>query len=117
MLAQRATLAALEAGRMAQETSALRAEFARKRRLMLDGLASMGIFPAAEPRGTFYVWASIAGLPSPLNDADAFFHACLGRKVMTVPGRSLMSGRTEPVRLRNHIVHGCVFPMALRMMW
>lgn len=98
MLAQRATLAALEAGRMAQETSALRAEFARKRRLMLDGLASMGIFPAAEPRGTFYVWASIAGLPSPLNDADAFFHACLGRKVMTVPGRffDVRPYRTRP---------------------
>ena len=83
MLAQRATLAALEESRVEQETTALRAEFALKRKIMLDGLAELGIRPAAEPRGTFYVWASIRDLPAPLNDADAFFHACLSRKDIT----------------------------------
>ena len=98
MLSQRATLAALEPSRVEQETTALRAEFAYKRKLMLDGLAEIGIRPAAEPRGTFYVWASIRDLPAPLNDADAFFHACLSRKVMTVPGRffDVRPYRTRP---------------------
>ncbi|WP_295639468.1 pyridoxal phosphate-dependent aminotransferase [uncultured Mailhella sp.] len=98
MLSQRATLAALEPSRVEQETTALRAEFAYKRRLMLDGLAKIGIRPAAEPRGTFYVWACIRDLPAPLNDADAFFHACLSRKVMTVPGRffDVRPYRTRP---------------------
>lgn len=98
MLSQRATLAALEESRMEQETTALRAEFAIKRKIMLEGLAELGIRPAAEPRGTFYVWASIRDLPAPLNDADAFFHACLSRKVMTVPGRffDVRPYRTRP---------------------
>ena len=98
MLAQRATLAVLEESRVEQETTALRAEFALKRKIMLDGLAELGIRPAAEPRGTFYVWASIRNLPAPLNDADAFFHACLSRKVMTVPGRffDVRPYRTRP---------------------
>ena len=54
---------------------------------MLEKLKEMGIACHLEPGGTFYVWASIAALPSPLNDADAFFRAALERKVMTVPGR------------------------------
>lgn len=98
MLTQRAALAALEPSRAEQETRALRAEFAVKRRMMLEGLAAMGIRPAAEPRGTFYVWACIHDLPAPLDDADAFFHACLSRKVMTVPGRffDVRPYRTRP---------------------
>ena len=36
--------------------------------------------------GTFYVWADVSGLPKSLNDADSFFKAGLGRKVVTVPG-------------------------------
>lgn len=87
MLMQRMSLAALEPQRFEAETRAVRTVFARKRALMLERLAAMGIRPAAQPQGTFYVWASIRDLPPPLNEADAFFHACLARKVMTVPGR------------------------------
>ena len=54
---------------------------------MLERLRGMGIECAHEPGGTFYVWASIANLPAPLNDADVFFRAALEQKVMTVPGR------------------------------
>lgn len=98
MLTQRAARAALEPSRAERETHALRAEFAIKRKMMLEGLADMGIRPAADPRGTFYVWACIRDLPAPLNDADAFFHACLNRKVMTVPGRffDVRPCRTRP---------------------
>lgn len=87
LLVQRAAMAALEPSRADAETGALRRVFAKKRRIMLEKLTAMGIRPAAEPRGTFYVWATIKDLPAPLNDGDAFFHACLSRKVMTVPGR------------------------------
>ena len=86
-MVQRATLEALEQARYDRETAALRRGFAKKRALMLDRLKGMGIRPAAAPGGTFYVWAAIRDLPAPLNDADAFFHACLRKKVMTVPGR------------------------------
>lgn len=87
MLMQRATLEALQPHRFQQEAHALRQGFARKRALMLEKLSQMGITPAAAPGGTFYVWATIRDLPAPLNDGDAFFHACLAQKVMTVPGR------------------------------
>lgn len=87
MLMQRLLLEALEPARFDQETQIVRKTFATKRAVMLDGLRRLGINPTRNPRGTFYVWASIANLPPPLNDADTFFHACLQHKVMTVPGR------------------------------
>ena len=87
MIVQRASLEALEPARYDQETTALRQVFSRKRRLMLEKLREMGIHPAVDPQGTFYIWATIKDLPAPLNNGDAFFHACLSRKVMTVPGR------------------------------
>ena len=87
LMVQRATQEALTEARYAAETTALRNGFAKKRRLMLEKLAAMNIVPAVEPKGTFYVWASIGNLPAPLNNGDAFFHACLQKKVMTVPGR------------------------------
>jgi hypothetical protein len=34
----------------------------------------------------FYVWASVASLPAPLNEGDAFFEAALKEHVITVPG-------------------------------
>ncbi|MDL2272043.1 pyridoxal phosphate-dependent aminotransferase [Desulfovibrio sp. OttesenSCG-928-I05] len=87
LIVQRAAMEALDPERYHQETTAMRRGFAKKRRLMLERLKAMGITPAAEPRGTFYIWATIRDLPAPLNDGDAFFHACLQEKVMTVPGR------------------------------
>jgi aspartate/methionine/tyrosine aminotransferase len=84
---QRAALAVLEPERADQETTALRHVFARKRNLMIERLEAMGIPCTHPPSGTFYVWASIASLPEPLNDADVFFNEGLQRKVMTVPGR------------------------------
>ncbi len=86
-LVQRAAIAALQPDQADQETNALRQAFARKRNLMVDRLEEMGIRCARKPRGTFYVWASIADLPEPLCNADAFFRSALERKVMTVPGR------------------------------
>ena len=86
MLTQRAALEALKADRVKATTSALREEFSKKRRLMLTELKEMGIEPAQAPNGTFYIWANIEKLPTPINDADNFFFACLDNKVLTVPG-------------------------------
>lgn len=69
------------------ELLATRKEFAVKRKMMMEGLAELGIHtPANQPLGTFYLWASIENLPGKLSDADYFFHACLQKKVITVPG-------------------------------
>ena len=84
---QRAALEVLDPARADQETTALRNVFVRKRNLMVDRLREMGVLCEHEPGGTFYVWASIEQLPSPLDDADEFFRAGLEQKVMTVPGR------------------------------
>ncbi len=86
MLTQRAALKALKPDRVATTTKALRNEFAKKRDYMLKELKDMGIEPAQAPNGTFYIWANIEKLPTPINDADDFFFACLEEKVMTVPG-------------------------------
>lgn len=83
---QRAAMAVLEPARADQETRALRTVFARKRNLMIERLTAMGITCARASEGTFYVWASVAGLPAPFNDAEVFFRRALEQRVMTVPG-------------------------------
>lgn len=84
---QRAALEVLAPERADQETRAVRSVFARKRRIMLEALRSLGIRVPCASRGTFYLWGDISRLPAPLNEADAFFRAALERRVMVVPGR------------------------------
>jgi aspartate/methionine/tyrosine aminotransferase len=86
MPVQRAAVAVLEPERADRETRALRQVFSRKRNLMLERLGRMGIRCARPSEGTFYVWASLAELPPPLDDAQVFFRRALERKVLTVPG-------------------------------
>lgn len=83
---QRAAAQVLEPSRADQETAALRRVFSRKRNLMVERLGALGIRCARPSEGTFYAWASIAELPSPLHDAEVFFRRALERRVMTVPG-------------------------------
>ena len=86
-LVQRGVIEELAEGHAEAELLATRREFAVKRKMMIDGLAQLGIHtPANQPLGTFYVWASIENLPGKLSDADNFFYACLQKKVITVPG-------------------------------
>ena len=107
MLAQRTMLEALQPERFDAEVKAVREAFARKRSLMLEKLEALDIHPAVTPLSTFYIWASIENLPAPINDADAFFHACLQKKVMTVPGRFFdirpFRDRPEPEPLRHWV--------------
>ena len=99
-IAQRAALTALEDARADQETTALRAEFSKKRNLMIERLEAMGIRFAAKPTSTFYCWGCLDQLPAPFDDAMEFFWRALDRKVMTVPGQffDVNPGkrRTEP---------------------
>lgn len=86
-MVQRAVIEELTEGHAEAELLATRREFAIKRKMMIDGLAELGIHtPANQPLGTFYIWASIENLPGKLSDADDFFFACLQKKVITVPG-------------------------------
>lgn len=86
-MVQRGVIEELAEGRAEAELLATRKEFAVKRKMMMEGLAELGIHtPANQPLGTFYLWASIENLPGKLSDADYFFHACLQKKVITVPG-------------------------------
>jgi aspartate/methionine/tyrosine aminotransferase len=76
----------LEPAHMLQETRAIQHHFKLKRDYMLKRLTELGIEVAVPPQGTFYMWANLAKLPSPLDQGFAFFEACLKEKVITVPG-------------------------------
>lgn len=84
---QRAAYDLLEPRRADQETNAVRAAFADKRRLMVNELTKMGVNVQNSGRGTFYLWADLKDLPPPISNSDEFFRRALTRKVMTVPGR------------------------------
>ncbi|MBW3573113.1 MAG: pyridoxal phosphate-dependent aminotransferase [Gemmatimonadetes bacterium] len=83
---QRAAIPLLDPAHVRAETAAIRHTFLRKRRILTDGLREAGMRLDAEPEGTFYVWADLAGLPKPLNDGMGFFEAALAEKVICVPG-------------------------------
>lgn len=83
---QRAARHALDPAYADAETAAVRRHFAAKRELMVDGLRAAGIGVDPGPRGTFYVWGSVACLPEPLSTGTGFFHAALDQQVITVPG-------------------------------
>ena len=106
-IVQRAALQVLEPGYADQETAALRAVFSRKRNLMVRRRKELGIRCAYESDSTFYVWATIADLPPPLNDSETFFRRALARKVMTVPGEFFDvnpgRGRSGPSPFRNWV--------------
>lgn len=84
---QRAAVELLSLEHTKAETAAIQTTFARKRQLMLDGLAKLGVSIDVAPEGTFYVWGSIAELPEGLDDGISFFKAALGEKVIVVPGQ------------------------------
>jgi aspartate/methionine/tyrosine aminotransferase len=69
-----------------QETLAIQTCFRQKRAYTLERLRHMGIGVDAEPAGTFYVWANLSQLPTPINDGMSFFREGLKEKVITIPG-------------------------------
>lgn len=83
---QRAAIQVLKPERADQETDAVRKVFAAKQKLTLERLRAMGIEFPGKPEGTFYAWGSIAKLPAPINDGEAFMREGIKHRVMTVPG-------------------------------
>jgi len=83
---QQEALALLDPEGVLEDTKATQIRFRQKRDYMLERLYAMGIGVEAEPEGTFYVWANLSQLPSPINDGMHFFEEGLKEKVITVPG-------------------------------
>ncbi|MDX2194611.1 MAG: pyridoxal phosphate-dependent aminotransferase [Gemmatimonadales bacterium] len=83
---QRRAVPLLDPAYVARESAAIRAAFARKRTLMLDGLRDAGLRIEYAPEGTFYCWADVSALPEGLNDGMAFFQRALEHRVICVPG-------------------------------
>jgi aspartate/methionine/tyrosine aminotransferase len=102
---QKAALAALEPSAADQETTAVRTTFAHKRNVMVDGLRAAGVRVDVEPRGSFYVWGSLADMPGHLRDAHRFFKAALDARVIVVPGAAfdLHPGGTGTGSFDGHI--------------
>jgi aminotransferase len=91
--AQAAALAALEQGE--EHVQAMRAEYDRRRRLIVDGFNTLGL-DCFEPRGAFYAFPSVAasGLSS-----DAFAMALLTeQEVAVVPGEAFGASGSGYVR-------------------
>ena len=82
----RAAIKVLDKKYADKETTALRKVFSKKRNIMLETLSRLGIECLPQGRSTFYIWANISKLPSPINTAEQFFFEALKYKVMTVPG-------------------------------
>mmetsp|Transcript_1163 Transcript_1163/g.2369 ORF Transcript_1163/g.2369 Transcript_1163/m.2369 type:complete len:466 (-) Transcript_1163:107-1504(-) len=85
-VSQRMALGALKANYMLAETELLRRTFVVKRDMMISRLQSLGI-RCMPCNGTFYVWACVENLPSPLNTGSGFFEAGLTKKFIVGPGK------------------------------
>ena len=68
------------------EGEAIATTFRAKRDFVLARLQKIGIVPASQPQGAFYIWADLSGLPEPLQKGTALFKEGLKEKVITVPG-------------------------------
>ena len=105
---QRAAVPLLDPSHADREAAVIQRVFSAKRRLLIDGLTSAGVRLDLEPRGTFYCWGDVSGLPAGLNDGMSFFRAALKEQVICVPGEFFdinpgkrRSGR--PSRFRNYV--------------
>lgn len=69
-----------------EDALALQVHFRTKRDYMLTELAKLGITTKWKPTATFYIFACIGALPSPLNNCAHFCSSALQHKVIVVPG-------------------------------
>jgi hypothetical protein len=83
---QRAAIDLVQEAPTLAETSAVHAEFKKKRDFLVQGLKDIGVRFDLEPQGTFYAWGNLSGLPPSIRNSDDFFRAALDRKVICVPG-------------------------------
>ena len=92
-LAQHAALAALQQG--AEAVAAMRAEYDRRRRLMLEGLRNIGL-PTVEPHRAFYLFPEVRGLG--LDDETFAWRLLEEEQVAVVPGSAFGPGGEGFVR-------------------
>ena len=83
---QKQAIAMLDVDYTLAETQAIRNTFKRKRDYVLERLHSLGITADATPGGSFYIWANLSDLPTPLNNGMRFFEEGLKEQFITVPG-------------------------------
>lgn len=83
---QEAAVSMLEPSRVRCEMRALQTHFRTKRDYVIGRLEEMGFKLAFKPNSTFYIWLDLSELPESINDGLNFFQACLGEKVIVVPG-------------------------------
>ncbi len=69
-----------------ENSQVLQKHFKMKRDFLIKALLEMDIQVDPIPRGTFYIWANLSKLPSPINNGIAFFKECLKEKTIVVPG-------------------------------
>jgi len=81
-VAQHAALAALQEGE--PHVAAMRAEYDRRRRLIVDGLSEMGL-TCAEPQGAFYAFPSVA--VTGMDDEEFAERLLREERVVVAPGR------------------------------
>lgn len=88
-----------------QEGAAITKVFEMKRDFVLERLRRMGIQPASQPQGAFYIWADLSRLPQPINQGTEFFKAALKTKVIIVPGVffDVNPGRRRPGSRFTHL--------------
>src|SRR6056300_1499852 len=65
---QKLALPLMEIDFIRRDTWALQRHFKKKRDFLLRELAELGITVQWTPTATFYIWADISGLPSPLSE-------------------------------------------------
>lgn len=92
-IAQFAALEALERGEEAVQE--MRARYDRRRRLIVDGLNSIGL-DCFEPRGAFYAFPSIAA--TGMSDEEFSERLLMEEKVACVPGSAFGTSGTGHVR-------------------
>lgn len=82
------------------EASAIQRTFRAKRDLLVTGLRELGIRVHEVPRGGFYVWGDLSGLPAGLDTGMSLFRAALAEGVILVPGEffDVNPGRRRPDR-------------------
>lgn len=83
---QEQALKLLEAETALAEGKAIAKAFRKKRDYVVERLRAMGIQPASNPQGAFYIWADLSGLPEGLRKGTELFKEGLKEKVITVPG-------------------------------
>ncbi|HID84155.1 MAG TPA: aminotransferase class I/II-fold pyridoxal phosphate-dependent enzyme [Anaerolineales bacterium] len=88
-IAQYAALEALQNPRAADAVAAMRAEYDRRRRLIVDGLNAMGL-TTREPQGAFYAFAEVRG--TGLDDEAFAWRLLEEEEVAVVPGSAFGPG-------------------------